>query len=112
MPDDRTDDPTQEKIVAFIRERFLDGDPRSELAADSPLLEWGVLNSMNTTILLMFLRDELGVQVPHTRMNEPNLRNVKAIAAMVEDLAAEGRSDSTSAHGGSHSPVRPTAAGA
>ncbi|MFK4547023.1 acyl carrier protein [Streptomyces tendae] len=82
MPDERT----EAEILTFIRNKFLDGDLRSELEVESPLLEWGVLNSMNTAILLMHLRDEQGVQVPPDRINSRDLKNVRTIAEMVVDL--------------------------
>ncbi|MEU5002607.1 phosphopantetheine-binding protein [Streptomyces sp. NPDC021622] len=84
MPDERT----EARILTFLRDKFLDGDPRSELDVESPLLEWGVLNSMNTAILLMHLRDELGAPVPPDRINSRNLKNVRSIAEMVLELSA------------------------
>ncbi|MFI0480130.1 acyl carrier protein [Actinomadura sp. 9N215] len=73
-------------VLAFIRESFLSGDPKNELDDSTPLLEWGVLNSMNTALLLTFIRDELGVPVPATKINGENFKNVRNIAAMVLDL--------------------------
>lgn len=84
MPDARD----RERILAFIRERFLDNDPTVELDADTPLLEWGILNSMNTAVLLTYIRDEIGVPVPPDRMRASNLKNVHSIAAMLDELAA------------------------
>jgi acyl carrier protein len=60
------------RITAFIRKRFLDGDPQGELRPDTPLVEWGVLTSMNTAILLIFIREELGTQVPARYVNARN----------------------------------------
>lgn len=77
-----------EQLLGFIRERFLDGDPKGELAEDTPLLEWGVLNSLNTMVLLAHIRKELGVAVPSVKINPRDLKNVRAIAAMVAGLAA------------------------
>lgn len=72
-----------EQITTFIRDRFLDGDPRGELTETSPLLEWGVLNSLQTAQLLGFLRDELGAHVPPQDINAENFRDVRHIAALV-----------------------------
>lgn len=77
-----------EQLLGFIRERFLDGDPKGELAEDTPLLEWGVLNSLNTMVLLAHIRKELGFAVPSVKINPRDLKNVRAIAAMVAELAA------------------------
>jgi flavin reductase (DIM6/NTAB) family NADH-FMN oxidoreductase RutF/acyl carrier protein len=85
--DDMSDDQTSARILAFIRETFLGDDPRSELDEETPLLEWGVLNSMNTAVLLTYIRDEVGVRVPPDRINGRNFKNTRSIAAMIAELA-------------------------
>ncbi|WP_263172704.1 acyl carrier protein [Streptomyces sp. SCSIO ZS0520] len=77
-----------ESISAFIKERFLDGDPKGELEETTPLLEWGVLNSLNTVLLLNHIRGEFGVTVPPARLNARDLKNVRTITAMVRDMTA------------------------
>ncbi|MCM3924906.1 acyl carrier protein [Frankia sp. AiPs1] len=83
-----TDTVTQ-TITDFIRQRCLDGDPKGELKPDTPLLAWGVLNSLNTVLLLNHIHDELGVTVPPSRINARDLKNVRAIASAVRAVAAE-----------------------
>lgn len=78
-----------EKITSFIRERFLAGDPKGELDENTPLLEWGVLNSLNTVVLLNYLRTDLGVTVPPRRLNARDLKNIRNISAMVGKIAAD-----------------------
>ncbi|SNR59711.1 acyl carrier protein [Actinomadura mexicana] len=73
-------------IQNFIAENFLDGDPDGELEDTTPLLESGVLNSMNSAILLNFLREEIHVRVPLTEMNEANFRDVQAISKLVAGM--------------------------
>ncbi|MYS91679.1 MULTISPECIES: acyl carrier protein [Streptomyces] len=79
-------DEIAEQISAFIRDRFLDGDPQGELEETTPLLELGVLNSLNTVVLLAHIREELGVAVPSLRINPSDLKSVRSIAAMVREL--------------------------
>jgi acyl carrier protein len=81
------EDEIQQRLIDFIRDRFLDGDPRGELEERTPLLEWGVLNSLNTAALLSFVRNELGVTIPPARITARDLKNVRAIAAMVRDIS-------------------------
>ena len=81
-----TKDNIIEQVSDFVRQELLDGDPRGELDETTPLLEWGVLNSLNTVRLLTFIREELGVAVPPAEINAQNLKNVRAIAAMVVGL--------------------------
>jgi len=75
------------KVTEYIRDAFLDGDPKGELQDTTPLLEWGVLDSLKTARLLGFIRTEFGRNVPPLEINADNLRDVKAIAAMVARLA-------------------------
>ncbi|MGK5533263.1 phosphopantetheine-binding protein, partial [Streptomyces sp. URMC 129] len=54
--------------------------------ADTPLLEWGILNSMNTAKLLTFVREELGVEVPVTRITGRDFGSLRAITDLVHSL--------------------------
>jgi peptidyl carrier protein len=93
MGEAMTSDEITERLLEFIRESFLADDVRSELEAATPLLEWGVLNSMNISILLNFLRTDLGCAVPPTDIKSQNFRSVRDITSMVLGLAgaAPGR---------------------
>lgn len=81
-------DEISEKISAYIKERFLSGDQNKELENSTPLLEWGVLNSMNTALLLMYIRDELGVVVPPQGIVADNFKDIDSITRMVVDLGS------------------------
>ncbi|WP_087925181.1 MULTISPECIES: acyl carrier protein [Streptomyces] len=74
---------TSRRISEYIRENFLDGDPKGDLEDDTPLLEWGVLNSLNTARLIAFIREELDVVVKPVEISAANFRDVRSIAAMV-----------------------------
>lgn len=75
------------RLLEFIRDQFLNGDPDGQLEESTPLLEWGVLNSMKTVQVINFIRDEIGVSVPPTAINAQNFRDVGNITAMVTELA-------------------------
>ncbi|MFF2655621.1 acyl carrier protein [Streptomyces sp. NPDC058045] len=79
MPDEKLN----EQIKTFIRVSFLDGDPKGELQNSTPLLEWGVLNSLNTVRLVAFIRDELGVKIPALDINGVNFKDVRSITELV-----------------------------
>lgn len=81
-----TETDVAKKVTEYIRYTFLDGDPKGELQDASPLLEWGLLDSLKTVRLLGFLRTEFGCNVPPLEINANNLRDVRAIAAMVVRL--------------------------
>lgn len=80
--------PASDRLLAYIRERFLGGDPEAELDERTPLLEYGILTSMNTAVLLTFVREELGVEIPPDRINGEHFRDVRSIAELVDDLAS------------------------
>jgi len=82
-------DEVSARLLAFIRERFLDGDPRGELEDTSPLLEWGILNSLNTAILIGYIREEFGASVALERVDAATFGSVASISAMLCQLAAE-----------------------
>lgn len=76
------------RLLAFVRTRFLNGDPHHELDDQTPLLELGILDSLNTAVLLTFIKDELAVRVPHENINATNFATVASIAATVSTLVA------------------------
>lgn len=74
------------RLESFVREKLLGDHDDAELAADSPLLEWGVLNSMNTAHLLSFVRDDLGITVPPSSITGRHFRDLNAIADLLCSL--------------------------
>ncbi|MBL1102483.1 acyl carrier protein [Streptomyces coffeae] len=78
-----TESEIRESISAYIRERFLGGDHKGELEETSPLLEWGVLNSLNTAQLIGHIRVAVGVKIPAMEVNPENFRDVRSITALV-----------------------------
>ncbi|MEV8019754.1 acyl carrier protein [Streptomyces sp. NPDC086554] len=83
-----TESEIRESITAFIRERFLDGDTKGELEETSPLLEWGVLNSLNTAMLIAHIRTAVGVKIPAMQVNSENFHDVRSITALVTRQSA------------------------
>jgi len=75
-----------DRIESFVRERFLDDSEDQTLTATSPLLEWGILTSMNTAILLTYIRETFGVTVPPMSITSGNFRDLQSISTMVRDL--------------------------
>ncbi|MER7015770.1 acyl carrier protein [Saccharopolyspora sp. NPDC000359] len=77
----RTD--VSERLLSFIRERFLQDDPASRLDAGTPLLDWGIVNSMNIAELLAFIHREFDHEVPPDAVVARNFRTVNDIATMI-----------------------------
>ncbi|AXK31829.1 acyl carrier protein [Streptomyces armeniacus] len=82
-------DVVSKAIGQYISENFLDGSDVSELAPDTPLVEWGVLSSMNTSLLLAYIQSDLGVAVPPTHLTARNFADLDAITDLVHTLATE-----------------------
>ncbi|MET7934857.1 phosphopantetheine-binding protein [Streptomyces sp. NPDC005322] len=85
-----TRDAVHDQLAEYIRKTFLD-DSRTSLNSDTPLLEWGILNSMNTARLLTYIREELGTTVPPTHITGKHFKDLNAITDMVQSLRAETR---------------------
>ncbi len=75
------------ELTAYVRTTFLQSDEDTTLTSRSPLLEWGVLTSMNTALLLTHLRETYGVDVPPAAITAKHLRDTHSIAALIRGLA-------------------------
>jgi clorobiocin biosynthesis protein CloN5 len=83
------EDQVSARLLAFIRERFLSGDPQGELEETTPLLEWGILNSLNTAMLIGYIRQEFGTFVALEKVDAATFRSVATITSMLCEPAAE-----------------------
>jgi medium-chain acyl-[acyl-carrier-protein] hydrolase len=72
-------------LTDYISREVLDGQA-DDLEPTTPLLEWGVLNSMEMTRLLAFLQETFHVQVPADRIVGANFKNLAAITDLVVQL--------------------------
>ena len=61
----------------------------SNIDAETPLLAWGILDSMSLIRLTAFIEDDLRVIVPSEELaDSSNLENLAAITRMVEKHAS------------------------
>jgi acyl carrier protein len=72
-------------LAPYVAETFL-GEGMEALQPDTPLLELGILNSMNTAKLLTFIRESLGVDVPATHITGAHFRTLDTITDLVHSL--------------------------
>jgi clorobiocin biosynthesis protein CloN5 len=75
-------------LAEFIKEEFLWGDDSADLTVSAPLLEWGILDSLRTTLLVAFIREKWGVDVPPTDIDAKKFRDIRSIAEVVGGLTA------------------------
>lgn len=73
------------KLLAFIRDSFLSGDPLGELAGDTPLLELGILNSLNTATLIAYMGEEFEVRVPMHDVTPETFKNIDNLSSMLQE---------------------------
>ncbi|MFG3442566.1 acyl carrier protein [Nonomuraea sp. NPDC047897] len=71
------------RLTGFIRERFLYGDPAGAFGDATPLLDGGILTSLNTAILLNFIHEEWGSAVPVEDVDPRAFHTVAGIASML-----------------------------
>lgn len=94
VANDVVDDNVSERIEGFVRSRFLDESEDQTLTSTSPLLEWGILTSMNTAILLTYIREQFNVAVPPMSITAGNFRDLDSISSMVRGLLSTAPSTS------------------
>ena len=87
-------------LMDYVRIRFLDGDAGLELNPETPLLEWGILSSMNTVQLLTHVREVWGVSVGAQHITGRNFASISRIADLLERFlpCAETGALTTPAH--------------
>ena len=76
-----------ERFRAYVADEVLDGKDVG-LTYETPLLEWGVLNSYEIVELLSFIRDEFGVEVPASGVVAAHFKDIHALADLVLSLRA------------------------
>lgn len=78
-----------ENAAAAIREWLQENvTGNREVADDEGLIENGVLTSLQTVELVMFLEDRFGVTVEDEELDEENFASVRTIADLVTSKSA------------------------
>jgi acyl carrier protein len=71
-----------EQLKGYIVNQVLDGKSIG-LDETTPLLEWGIMNSIEIVRLLDFTRKEFGVEIPPQKLVAANFSNLSAIAELI-----------------------------
>jgi acyl carrier protein len=74
-------------LRTYVVERHLEG--RAELEPDTPLLEWGILDSFSVAELLSFIEEHFGVSVPLCSVSPQHFSTLRALAGLLEGLCEE-----------------------
>jgi clorobiocin biosynthesis protein CloN5 len=83
-------DQVSAKLLSFIRNSFLAGDPSGELSVETPLLEFGILNSLNTAEMIAYIRDEFGVNITFDEVTVTTFKSVESLGSVVNARRASG----------------------
>jgi acyl carrier protein len=80
-------DTITEALKGFISKEMLEGQDVG-LSPSTPLLEWGVINSMSLAMLVSFIKERFGVQIPQNELKPANLKTIQMIADLVVRIGA------------------------
>ena len=74
-------------LKTFIVQELLDGKDAG-LDRSTPLLKWGVIDSLSLVSLLSFIEERFGIKVPPPEVNAANFESLTAIGELLIRLAA------------------------
>jgi acyl carrier protein len=72
-----------EAVRDFILKEFLPGEPAESLTSDVPLISGGILDSIATLKLVLFLEERLGVTVEPHEIDREHLDTLDKIAHLL-----------------------------
>ncbi|ATB33512.1 acyl carrier protein [Melittangium boletus] len=78
----------REKIRQRILTNYLVGESPENLTDDTPLLGYGVLNSMSTLDLVNYIETEFLFEVAPQEVNDTNFGTVASLVAFVQRRAS------------------------
>ena len=76
--------PALEIVKRYIVDEFLPGEDPSKLTPTTPLMSAGILDSIATLKLIMFLEKEFDIQVEAHEADEEHLNTLEAICELIE----------------------------
>jgi len=76
------------KIKDFIMSQFLPGEPPESLAHDTPLISGGILDSIATLKVVLFLEDRYGIVLAAHEVDRERLDTLDKIAELLASKRA------------------------
>jgi acyl carrier protein len=73
-----------EELQKYIVEHILDGRDADELTLESPLLEWGIIDSLTIVDIVDFAKTRFSVNLPASELSPSNLETIGALTALME----------------------------
>lgn len=75
----------QKDVHSFILNEFLPGEDPSELTESTPLITGGILDSITTLKLVVYLEERFGITVEAHEAGVEHLDSIKQIADLVSE---------------------------
>ncbi|MFC6018000.1 acyl carrier protein [Plantactinospora solaniradicis] len=75
-------------MTEYVSVRLLGEENATDLTKNTPLLQLGVLNSIETARLVAYIRDTFGVRLSPAAMTATNFRDLETIARLVAGVPA------------------------
>jgi acyl carrier protein len=70
-------------VKGFILKEFLPGEDPAELTDTTPLITWGVLDSIATLKVVMFIEERFGITLQAHEVDSEHLDTIAQIAQLV-----------------------------
>jgi acyl carrier protein len=80
----RTKDEIRETLRTFIVNEFLPGEDPRNLTDDLPLISGGILDSIATLKLILFMEERFGIRLEAHEADKENLNTLALIANLVQ----------------------------
>ena len=77
-----------DEIESFVSQELLEGEDIG-LTNDTPLLEYGLIDSVSLVMLNDHIEDEFGVRIPNVKLTPENLKTIETITNLVVSLGEE-----------------------
>ena len=82
-----TSDDILERLISYVADELLEGRGVG-LDAGTPLLEWGILNSLEIRRMLAFIANEFGVELKPGNLSPSTFANLGEISRTVREAAS------------------------
>src|SRR4029077_914208 len=83
---------TRDVVHDYILKTFLPGEDPSELTDETPLITGGILDSISTLKLVVFLEEHFGIRIEAYEAGAENLDSISQIAALIVEKQQEASS--------------------
>lgn len=77
-----------EALKAYITNEVLDGKDIG-LETTTPLLEWGVINSLEIVKVLNFIWNQFGIEIPAEKVTAEHFKDLVSLTHLVLGIAKE-----------------------